>query len=67
MKSLFCVETATLDLCLYGYEHGIALSEVAEATGLTSLQVRRVNQQIEHHRRAAQYLQAQPILLQPLS
>ena len=45
-----------MDLCLFGKNHDISVSEIARATGLTDLQVERVFHDIEQKRRTCEYL-----------
>lgn len=55
-----------MDLCLYGLNHAVAASDVAEALGLSALQVERVYKDIEGKRRVAQYLHSRPLLIEEL-
>ncbi len=50
-----------MDLCLYGNDHGVPPEEVAEAIGLSADQVRRVYNDIEAKRKAAEYLHEPPL------
>jgi NAD+ synthase len=54
-----------MDLCLYSYEHGIPANDVAEAVRLGPEQVERVWRDIASKRRAAGYLHASPLLVEP--
>lgn len=60
----FSVPLETLDLCLFGMNHGIDVREVAGAVGLSVAQVERVYRDIAAKRRAAAYLHASPTLLE---
>jgi NAD+ synthase len=55
-----------MDLCLYGYDRGLAPGEVAAATGLTADEIERVFADIARKRRASGYLHAHPILMEPV-
>jgi NAD+ synthase len=52
------------DLCLYGKDHGIPISQVAVAAELTTDQVERVYRDIDSKRRATQYLHAGAVLIE---
>jgi NAD+ synthase len=52
-----------MDLCLYARNHGIATSEVADATGLEKDVVERVFRDIERKRAATRYLHLPPLLV----
>ena len=53
-----------LDLCLYGLNNGVALSEVARETGLEPDQVDRVFRDINNKRKATKYLHMKPLLIE---
>jgi NAD+ synthase len=53
-----------MDLCLYGHNHHVPASAVAEVLGLTSAQVERVYRDIEAKRRTTRYLHASPMLVE---
>jgi NAD+ synthase len=53
-----------LDLCLYGFEHGVSVDEVARATGLRTEEIERAWRDIESKRRATRYLHAPPVLVE---
>jgi NAD+ synthase len=55
-----------LDLCLYGKNHGVGASEVADAAGLTADQVRRVWEDIDRKRQTTRYLHLAPQLAGPV-
>jgi NAD+ synthase len=52
-----------MDLCLYAKNNGLPISEVAQATGLTSEQVERVFGDIDTKRSTTRYLHLAPILV----
>ncbi|MGP3535745.1 NAD(+) synthase [Microbacterium sp. RD1] len=56
-----------MDLCLYALNHGIGAEEVAAATGLTPVQVKRVFRDIDQKRRSTAYLHAAPVLVEPVA
>jgi NAD+ synthase len=56
-----------MDLCLYGFNHGVAASEVATVVGLTPAQVERVYKDIVTKRRTTHYLHAAPVLCETVS
>ena len=60
----FALPLETLDLCLFATDHGIADEDVAEASGLTIEQVRRVLTDIDAKRRAGRYLHLEPLRLE---
>jgi NAD+ synthase len=51
------------DLCLYAKEHNLPTEAVADATGLTPVQVSRAYHLIEAKRQAARYLHMPPVLV----
>ncbi|RCS22868.1 NAD(+) synthase [Phyllobacterium salinisoli] len=53
-----------MDLCLYGLNHDIPVSAVAEAASLTGEQVRSVWADIAAKRKATRYLHLQPLLVE---
>jgi NAD+ synthase len=55
-----------MDLVLYGLNHGFSHKEIGDETGLTEDQVARVFRDIASKRRAAEYLHAPPVLIEPL-
>lgn len=59
----FSMPLATMDLCLYGKNHGISPADLAPNIGLSEQQVRRVYEMIETRRRAACYLHQSPVLV----
>jgi NAD+ synthase len=62
----FSVPLEKLDVCLYGSNHGLIAAEVASMAGLTPEQVERVYKVIASRKRAAHYLHAAPLLVEPL-
>jgi len=60
----FSMPLATMDLCLYGKNHGIAAADMAPAVGLNEEQVSRVYTMIESRRKATHYLHASPVLVE---
>jgi len=52
-----------MDLCLYGKNHKVPIAEVARATGLSDLQVKRVFRDIEQKRKTTEYLHLSAQLL----
>jgi NAD+ synthase len=59
----FSVPLETLDLCLYGLNHGVAAAAVAATAGLQPVQVERIYNDITAKRRVAEYLHAPPVLM----
>jgi NAD+ synthase len=55
-----------MDLCLYAVNHHVSVEEVAPVVGLSPAQVERVYRDIEAKRRAARYLHARPLLIEPV-
>jgi NAD+ synthase len=62
----FSIPYQTLDLCLYGKNHGIPAGSVAPAAGLTQSQVERIYHDIESKRVATRYLHLKPQLIMPV-
>ena len=54
-----------MDLCLYAVDHGLQPVVIADALGLTPVQVERVFGDIAAKRRMARYLHAAPVMLAP--
>ncbi len=59
----FSLPYQRMDLCLYGLNNGVPLTEVAAATDLTEEQVERVYRDIEQKRKTTQYLHLVPELI----
>jgi NAD+ synthase len=62
----FALPYQSMDICLYGRNHGIPASAVAAAIGLTSEQVERVYRDIDQKRRTTRYLHTRPLLVEPV-
>jgi NAD+ synthase len=62
----FALPYDTMDLVLYGLNHGMATALVAEETGLTVEQVERVFQDIRTKRRTTRPLHMKPVLMEPV-
>lgn len=63
----FALPYDRMDLCLYAHNHKVPAADVALAVNLTLEQVERVFKDIEAKRRAARYLHAAPLLVEPLT
>ena len=59
----FGISLATLDVCMYALDHGIAADEVAAAVGLTPEQVLGVYRDIAGRRRTTRYQHEAPLLV----
>ena len=53
-----------MDLCLYGYNHAVAASEVGPAIGVSPEEVESIYRDIESKRRATRYLHYPPLLVE---
>jgi NAD+ synthase len=62
----FALPYDKMDVCLFGVDHRLPAGEVARELDLTAAQVERVYKDIEAKRRAARYLHARPLLVEPL-
>ncbi len=60
----FSVPWAVMDLCLFALERGVPAAEAAVASGLAPAEVEAVWRDIGAKRKAAQYLHAQPLLME---
>jgi NAD+ synthase len=60
----FALPHDTMDLCLYGTDHGVPPAEVAAASGLTVEQAETVYRLIESRRTATRHLHMQPLLIE---
>ncbi len=60
----FSLSLRKMDFCLYGKDHGFPATEVAHVAEMTAKQVERVYEMIESKRRVADYLRAQPALVE---
>jgi NAD+ synthase len=63
----FALPYGQMDLCLYARNHAVPASEVARMTGLEPSQVEYVFKDIDAKRRAARYLHAAPMLIEPVT
>jgi NAD+ synthase len=59
----FSVPLETLDLCVYGLDHGIAATQIAELTDLSEANIQLVFRYIEQKRRSTRYLHLEPLLI----
>lgn len=62
----FALPYDRMDLCLYAVNNGVSAEEAAPVVGITPVQVERVYKDIEAKRRAARYLHARPLLVDPV-
>jgi NAD+ synthase len=62
----FALPLQTMDLCMYGKNHGVSAEEVATGIGLTAQQVQRVYKMIDSKLSSTQYLQLSPQLIEPV-
>lgn len=62
----FALPYDRMDLCLYGFNHGVPASEVAPVVDLSPAQVERVYKDIVTKRRTTHYLHAAPVLCEPV-
>jgi NAD+ synthase len=60
----FAVPYGTMDLCLYGVNHGVPAMDVSAATALTVEQVEQVYRSIESKRSATRYQHMSPLLVE---
>jgi len=60
----FSVPLHSMDLCLYGKDHGITPANLAGIVGMTEEQVKRVYRLIESKRKVARYSHATPLLVE---
>ncbi|GAB2456383.1 NAD(+) synthase [Xylanimonas ulmi] len=63
----FSLPYQRMDLCLYGLNNEVPIEAVAEATGLSVEQVRRVYRDIEQKRRTTAYLHEPPVLAEAVT
>ena len=63
----FALPYGQMDVCLYGHNHKLAASDIAQVTGLTAEQVERVYRDIDQKRRTTRYLHARPLLVEPVT
>jgi NAD+ synthase len=62
----FFLPHGQLDLCLYGWNHGIPAAEVAPVAELSESQVDWVYRDIEAKRQATRYLHSKPLLIEDM-
>lgn len=62
----FSLPLEKMDLCLYGRNTGMLPAELAPLAGLGREQIERVYKIIDSRRKAAQYLHAAPVVVQPI-
>ena len=62
----FALPYDQMDLCMLGLNEGASLADVAQATGLTGEQVRRVWDDIASKRKATRQLHYEPLLVEPV-
>jgi NAD+ synthase len=60
----FSVPLRTLDICLYGKNHGFSPEKIAEMTGLPTANVVAVFNSIDAKRKATAYLHHAPLLIE---
>ena len=60
----FALPYDRMDLCLYGYNHGVPAADVAPTVALQPSQVERVYKDIEAKRRTTRYLHLPPVLIE---
>jgi NAD+ synthase len=63
----FALPYDRMDLCLYGFNHGVTADIAAPVLGLTPAQVERVYKDIEAKRRATRYLHSKPLFVDEVS
>lgn len=63
----FSIPLQTLDVCLYGKDHGLSVEEVARSAGLTRDQVQVVFASIDAKRKVAVYLHHPPVVFDEVS
>lgn len=62
----FTLPLETLDVCLYGKNHGIPPADLSPAAGMESSEVEQVYAMIDAKRKATSYLRSAPILIDPV-
>jgi NAD+ synthase len=63
----FSMPLATMDICLFGKDHGIPPSDLATRAGLSPEQVKRAYASIDSKKKASEYLLSPPVLMAPVS
>ncbi len=62
----FALPYDRMDLCLYGFNHGVSSDVAAPVLSLTPAQVERVYKDIEAKRRATRYLHSKPLFVEEI-
>jgi NAD+ synthase len=62
----FALPYDKMDVCLYGRNHGVPVSDVAQALSMTEAQIERVYRDIDSKRRTTRWLHAPPLLVKPV-
>jgi len=63
----FSLPLQTMDLCMYGKNHGVPAEEVAAGIGLSADKVKRVYNMIDSKLSSTRYLQLAPQLIEPVA
>jgi NAD+ synthase len=63
----FSVPYGKMDICLFGKNNDIGMEEVAKAAELTIEQLKRLYRDIDSKRKATQYLQRGPVMIEEVS
>lgn len=63
----FSLPLRTMDLCMYGKNHGVPAEEVAAGIGLSAEQVKRVYNMIDSKLSSTRYLRLSPQLIEPVA
>ena len=63
----FSLPYNTMDLCLYGKNHGIPAEDVAQGTGLTMEQIAHVYKDIDTKRSTTRYLHLPGLLVEKIN
>jgi NAD+ synthase len=63
----FSVPYQKMDICLFGKNNDIGIEDVAKAADLTVAQTERVYRDIDSKRKATQYLQRGPVLIEEIN
>ena len=62
----FALPYQKMDVCLYGKNNNLPVADVADEAGITVEQLERVYRDIDQKRRSTWYLQAYPMLVEPV-